>query len=261
MRTEPGPRLAVQPLRVADVPRAAELAEVLGLPLLAVMADTSGYDVRLQVQGSALALRGDDRTGPVSVDFGSATMRHRRRAGHNELLGRAVGVGKLPGLTVLDATAGLGRDSFVLADLGCTVHLCERHPVLFQLLLAGLGVARSSSDPWLTEVADRMVLCPGDAMNCVDAAVDSDVIYLDPMFPAKSGGAAVKKEMALFQRLLGEDADDASALLAWALQQPVARVVVKRPVKAPALGGLQASHSIRGKAVRFDVHVLRALVR
>ena len=260
MRTEPGPRLAVQPLRVADVPRAAELAELLGLPLLPVTADTSDFDARLQVQGSSLALKGDDRSGPVSVDFGGATMRHRRRGGHNELLGRAVGVGKLPGLTVLDATAGLGRDSFVLADLGCNVRLCERHPVLFQLLLAGLSVARSSSDPWLTAVADRMVLCPGDATSLVDEAVDSDVIYLDPMFPAKSGGAAVKKEMALLQRLLGEDADDAGALLAWALQQPVARVVVKRPAKAPALGGLQASHSIRGKAVRFDVHVLRALV-
>ena len=69
-------------------------------------------------------------------------MRHRRRGGQNELLGKAVGVGKKPALAVLDATAGLGRDSFVLADLGCSVTLAEREPVVLALLADGLERAR-----------------------------------------------------------------------------------------------------------------------
>jgi 16S rRNA (guanine1516-N2)-methyltransferase len=87
------------------------------------------------------------------------------------------------------------------------------------------------------------------------------VIYLDPMFPGRDKTAAVKKEMALFQLLLDSDSaeDDTEDLLQWALGQEVARVVVKRPPRAPALGTKPVSHSLGGKAVRFDVYVRRAL--
>jgi 16S rRNA (guanine1516-N2)-methyltransferase len=86
------------------------------------------------------------------------------------------------------------------------------------------------------------------------------VIYLDPMFPERSKQAAVKADLALLQDVLQEQQqDDATALLGWALQQDVARVVVKRPLRAPDLGGRAPSHTLRGKAVRFDVHVLRGL--
>jgi 16S rRNA (guanine1516-N2)-methyltransferase len=85
-----------------------------------------------------------------------------------------------------------------------------------------------------------------------------DVIYLDPMFPARDKSASVKKDMALFQALLGagESATDADDLLVWALEQAVARVVVKRPAKAAELAGSKPSHVIAGKAVRYDVYVL-----
>ena len=89
-----------------------------------------------------------------------------------------------------------------------------------------------------------------------------DVIYLDPMFPLRGKSASVKKEMALFQALLepGESVSDADELLLWALQQDVARVVVKRPAKAPELADRTPSHVIAGKAVRYDVYVIHSLV-
>jgi len=65
--------------------------------------------------------------------------------------------------------------------------------------------------------------------------------------------------MALFQLLLEEEPDSNEALLRWALASPVARVVVKRPSRAAPLADLAPSHSIKGKAVRFDVHVLSGL--
>ena len=207
-------------------------------------------------------LAGGSLPGPVTVEFGSEGMRHRRRSGHNELLGRAVGVSPGRRLQVLDATAGLGRDSFILADLGCVVTLCEREPVIAAMLAQGLEAALAGGDEWLVAVAKRMSLYPGDGRTLAREHLGPlDVIYLDPMFPQRDKSAAVKKEMALFHALLGGDAaaQDADDLATWALQQDVARVVVKRPPRAPFLARLDPSHSLAGKAVRFDVYVRRAL--
>ena len=212
--------------------------------------------------GLSLQLAGKNAPGPVSVDFGDPAMRHRRRSGQNEMLGRAVGVGKKAELSVLDATAGLARDSFVMADLGCHVQLCERHPIISELLAESLERALQSGDEWLSSVAGRLQLFPDDARQ-IDTSLlrEIDVIYLDPMFPARKKSANVKKEMALFQSLLDEakSEPDAADLLIWSLEQEVARVVVKRPAKAPILAGRKPAHAITGKSVRYDVYVLAAL--
>ena len=258
-----------------DVTEATGLARQLGLTLLPTGTrprECEDYDAVLLLAGGRLVLQqtrfrdsaatrrsaGQVLPGPVGVDFGSAAMRHRRRSGQNELLGRAVGVSARRRLRVLDATAGLGRDSFVLADMGCTVALCEREPLIAAMLERGLKAAAGSGDPWLQEVVRRMTLYSQDARSLTaGSAAPFDVIYLDPMFPARDKTAAVKKEMALFQLLLGSGPtrEDAGALLQWALDQEVARVVVKRPPRAPALGTQQVSHNLGGKAVRFDVYV------
>lgn len=264
--TPPQSAIAVAPLLPVFQAEAAELAQRLGLPLC----DGPGADIPdtlvglLLVGPEGLALRAPGRSAPkaIAVDFGAGAMRHRRRGGQNELLGRAVGVGKKPLLQVLDATAGLGRDAFVLADLGCRVTLVEREPVVAALLECGLARAAAAQEPWLQEVRTRMTLLTGDACTLPGSGLaGQDVIYLDPMFPQRDKSAAVKKEMALFQALFDTAgaADDPAALLAWALRCPVARVVVKRPLKAAPLGGRPPSHSIRGKAVRYDVYVLRGL--
>ncbi len=281
------PALAVLATHPADLLLATHLSAQLGLPLAApgtAPATCVEYDALLlvsgpllslqQTQGRVMAPAGDRRgrggrrpstgalPGPVSIDFGSDAMRHRRRSGHNELLGRAVGVSGKRAPHVLDATAGLGRDGFVLADMGCAVTLCERNPVIAAMLAQALQAAVDSGDQWLQGVAARMRLHAGDVRALTEPKrADPDVIYLDPMFPPREKSAAVKKEMALFHALLGGDAapGDADELFAWALQQAVARVVVKRPARAPVLAQSQPSHSLGGKAVRFDVYVRRAL--
>ena len=259
--------LALLPTAPVDQAFASVLAQRLGLPLLPVGSDpgrNEQVDAIVIVSGEAVLVQQTGRAapGPVAADFGGTAMRHRRRSGHNELLGKAVGVGKKQRLRVLDATAGLGRDSFVLADLGCDVLLCERDPVIVELLLAGMRVATAHGDSWLDEVLGRMRLCPGDAREAPTASLAGvDVIYLDPMFPQRTQSAAVKKEMALLQQLLPslEDAGQPEVLLRWALEQPVARIVLKRPRKAPLLDDRKPSHSLQGKSIRFDVFVKRAL--
>ncbi len=258
--------MAVCASTTQDEGRARELASDLQLALCATATlaqDCSEYAALLVVGAGTLNLQqtGRGAPGPVVVAFGSAAMRHRRRGGHNELLGKAIGLAKKPALRVLDATAGLGRDSFVLADLGASVSLCERNPIIANMLASGLTAAAASDDPWLGQVVQRMTLYADDARALADAELhEVDVIYLDPMFPERDKSAKVKKEMALFHALLGPD-DDADELLLWSLRRDVARVVVKRPPRAVHLAGQKPSHSIAGKAVRYDVHVLRSLGR
>ena len=288
-RPRPGrPSLALLPVHSADVPLATSLAQRLQLPLAPEATDPRScqeFDLLMMVSDGTLSLQqtlggitggpgerreragrkasGGALPGPVRVDFGSPEMRHRRRSGQNELLGRAVGVAGRRRPPVLDATAGLGRDSFVLADMGCEVTLCEKEPVVVALLEQGLQAARLGGDPWLQQVVRRMSLAAGDARSLAAQQLDTvDVIYLDPMFPQRQKSAAVKKEMALFQLLLGGAADtelDADQLLHWAVDQDVARVVVKRAVRTAFLGRRKPSHSVTGKAVRFDVYVLRSI--
>lgn len=258
------PDLAILPVAPADAAEAGRLARELGLPVLPPGADPVDIErplAALVVDGGRLRLQqtGPGAPGPVTVAFGGPAMRHRRRGGQNELLGRAVGVGRKALLTVLDATAGLGRDSFILADLGCRVRLCEREPVLVAMLSSALVRAAAGDDPWLAEVASRMELKPGDARQLAATALgDVDVIYLDPMFPPRDKSAAVKKEMALLQQLLSAPCpqDDADQLLTWALGQSVARVVVKRSCRAPCLGRGRPSHQLRGRTVRYDIYTL-----
>lgn len=103
--------------------------------------------------------------------------------------------------------------------------------------------------------AERMTVTCADSTG-LDAS-GYDVIYLDPMFPDRSKTAAVKKDLATLQALRNDsDQDiDATALLTWAKQQSVSRIVLKRPVKADVVGKVKPSHSIVGKTVRYDVFV------
>ena len=234
---------------------AAALAAELGLPCGEAdqLADVAAW-LELSAQGLQLTPLGKAAPGPIRVDFGSGELRHRRRGGHNEAIGRAVGIGKRDRLRLVDGTAGLGRDSFVLADLGCEVCMFERSPVVFALLRDGLQRARAAADPWLRDTAASLSLRRGDAREGLLAGeLQADVVYLDPMFPQRRKAARAKKEMWIFHQLLGPDPAPAELLDA-ALAAASWRVVVKRPGRAPALAGPPPHHAIPGKTVRFDVY-------
>lgn len=174
------------------------------------------------------------------------------------MIAKAVGI--QPGVrpTVLDATAGLGRDAFVLACLGCQVHMIERHPIVAALLTDGLRRARL--DTQVAGIVQRMPLLIGDAIELMHAwtADAPQVIHLDPMFPSRDKSALVKKEMRLFKPLVGAD-DDAPDLLAAALALATHRVVVKRPRKAPSIAGATPTYSLDGKSSRYDVYAKKSL--
>jgi 16S rRNA (guanine1516-N2)-methyltransferase len=241
-------------------PRAAALAARWGFVLAA---DEQGETPRLVLTAERLELRALHSEGPVYVDFVGGAVGHRRSfgGGRGQEIAKAVGLKKGATPSVLDATAGLGRDAFVLASLGCPVTLIERSPVVAALLEDGL--ARAAQDTEVAPIAARMQLLCGNAaqlMAQLEEAERPDVVYLDPMYPHRRKSALVKKEMRLFREVVGED-PDADALLPTALAVARQRVVIKRPDYAEPMAGRVPTMSIRTKNNRFDVYVIKALLR
>lgn len=233
------------------IPKAQALAAALGLSL-----EAEGAALELVVTPVGLALReAGARSQPVMVDFSCRRAASRRAGGRQLLLARAVGVRRGERPTVFDATAGLGQDAFTLAALGCRVTMAERHPVVAALLADGLQRARC--DPELSPVASRLTLLVGDAQSFMRDPISlrPDVVLLDPMYPPRTKQALPKKELRLFRRLVGDDAD-AGALLEAARGFARRRVVVKRPRHAPPLGGRPADAALRGTTIRFDLYLL-----
>lgn len=219
------------------------------------------FQLQLTEERLQLVKLDEPKLGAVYVDFVEGAVAHRRKfgGGRGQLIAKAVGLKSGVNPTVLDATAGLGRDAFVLASLGCTVTMFERSPVVAALLDDGL--ARAYQDPeiggWLQQ---RLTLQHNNSLDGLSQLTSShDVVYLDPMFPHRKKSAQVKKEMRVFQSLVGTD-PDADALLPLAINAATKRVVVKRPSYANYLNDKKPSMQLDSKANRFDVYVQAAMV-
>jgi len=206
----------------------------------------------------------EPKLGAIYVDLVGGAVGHRRKfgGGKGQAIAKAAGLNKGATPTVLDGTAGLGRDAFVLASLGCKVQMVERHPVVAALLDDGLQRAKQDAEIG-TWVSERMSLLHASSHSALDDLakdenfIKPDVVYLDPMYPHpenKKKSALVKKEMRVFQSLVGAD-HDADSLLEPALALATKRVVVKRPDYANWLDEQKPAMAIETKKNRFDVYV------
>ena len=197
--------------------------------------------------------------GPITASFLNGKITHRLQfgGGKGQMIAKAVGLNKGVYPSVLDATAGLGRDAFVLASLGCELTLLERSPIISELLYSAFEEAKNTE---LNEIIQRMNFISTDATQWLNEQSETvaDVIYLDPMYPHRDKSSLVKKEMRLFQTLVGEDIDD-SALLSAALEKARYRVVVKRPRKGKEIEGFKPSLQLNGKSCRYDIYTLKRL--
>jgi 16S rRNA (guanine1516-N2)-methyltransferase len=249
---------------------AAALADQLQQPLLVGCDPQSVSDASFVLmfdeQGLALQQTGRKAPGPIRVAFTEGALDHRRKfgGGKGQMIAKAVGIktGVFP--RVLDVTAGLGKDAFVLAGLGCFVQLLERSPVVYALLADGLERAHQFAtlqDRELLHILQRMHLLAADSHTYLAGLKDSerpDVIYLDPMFPEREKTADVKKEMRAFHEIVGRD-EDAGKLLEVALEKVKYRVVVKRPRKSPFLGEKHPGYQLEGKSSRYDIYTIKKL--
>ena len=244
---------------------AEQIAESLQIPCVSIDS-INDFEFLLQVTGTGLqlAMNRPGAPGAVRVDFENPTLDYRiRNRVSKQAIARAVGV--KPGLfpAVLDATAGLGKDAYLLATTGCQVRLLERDPVIYALLDDGLSRARQSQDDRVCEAVSRMSAALSTLAVFAPAAKGVDVVYLDPMFPERSKSAQVKKDMYVLQQYFASTAlssarerDNEAGLLRDALAIATRRVVVKRPARAKDLAGQVPSFRLAGKSSRFDVYMI-----
>lgn len=177
-----------------------------------------------------------------------------RHIGKKHDLCKATGLRTLKSPTVLDATAGLARDSFIFLKMGCDVTLCERHPLLAEMLAHAIANFEDQN------LKKHLHFQQEDALDFLKQCASFDIVYLDPMFPETNSSALVKKDMQILQELIGSDKDSAQ-LLELALKKARKRVVVKRHKGSPFLAEKTPTHSIKGKTTRYDVYCLATACR
>lgn len=187
------------------------------------------------------------REAPVAVDFQQGALGYRLSQGRAQHERLVKAIGRLPKESVVvDATAGLGRDSALLAAAGFEVLMLEANPALQLLLEDGLQRLHGQLP---------LQLQKGKAEDLLPQ-LSPQAIYLDPMFPERKKSAAVKKELAWLQHIAPiASFEEERQLLAVARRAATHKVVVKRPSKAPYLGGETPNSQLSGKAVRFDIYL------
>ena len=231
--------LSIAP-EVAETEAAARLREQFHSD-----APEDGLTLRLDGNGLTLCCDGQELRG----DFSRLLPRLKGLSG--ELLVRTAKIKNAEApLTAMDATAGLGEDSFFLAAAGFHVTLFERNPVIYALLRDALE--RAALDPQLADIAARMTAVYGDSIAAMAQADPTpDVVLLDPMFPARQKSALVKKKLQMIQKLEFPCLDEREMMRA-AMRAKPKKLIIKRPPKGPWLADIKPDHSIEGKAVRFD---------
>ena len=235
----------------------ARLAKEQKIEVLEGIPNLTGYSLVGDDAGLSLVSNTADH-GAIRVDFAGGGLDYRRKFGGCELIRKAVGLKAGYRPHVIDLTAGLGRDAFILAVSGCELTLVERHWLIHALLEDALirGKRKAQDDDLqLAEILSRMSLRYEDANTTLEGLQPSsaDVIYLDPMFPERKKNSAVKKEMQAFQTIVEKDME--SGLLQKAVKKAKKRVVVKRPKSASFLNEKKASFSISNKTLRFDIYL------
>ena len=228
------------------------LSSLLACPdLTAAEAGTvpSDTELHLYLDGEGLSLR----QGKLAMrgDFREMLPRLKQSNLEREMLVKASRMKNAAGpLALLDATAGMGEDSMILASAGFQVVLYEYDPVIAALL--GDALRRAREIPELAAAASRMELHTGDSVAAMRSLSEApDVILLDPMFPARNKSAMIKKKFQLLQQLESPCSNEEEMLMA-AVQANPKKIVIKRPLKGPWLAGIRPDHSLSGKAIRYD---------
>lgn len=253
-------KIAVVATCDALLPKAQSIASQLNLPIIGDKKDSHHFPILLVVTPERLELRENNtkNSKPIFVDFLTPTLNYRIKhgGGKKQLIAKAIGIKNEKNLQILDATAGFGIDSFILASLGCEVVMLERSHIMNALLEDGLARLNNKNKNLKIELYNAQAL---DYINKIsDAGLERpDVIYLDPMYPERQKLALNKKSMRILHELVGDDSD-APKLIDAALRCAKKRVVVKRPKHATYLNNLKPDLQFLSKgSCRYDVYLIK----
>lgn len=226
------------------------------LPLFNTLNNT--YDLQLCFGVKHIQLFDTELNTSIHVDFLEGSLAHRQQfgGGRGQAIAKAIGLkhGKTP--TVLDATAGLARDAYILATLGCKLTLVEQSPILYTLLEDGIKRALASDTEHSVSNFTNLV-CADSRLHIkhVGLNMPPDVICIDPMYPERKKSALVKKDMQILHKLIGSSEGE-EKLLETALQFAKYRVIIKRPIHAQPVTGIKPTMAISSKKTRYDVYIV-----
>lgn len=226
--------------------QASALAERLQLPLTM----QPGPELSLKLMEDGLSLMGYGLS--YRGDFSQMLSRISKGRLGQEMLVRMAKI-KNPNPRAADCTAGMGEDSILLAAAGYEVTLFERNPVIGALLQDAMD--RAKKEAQLQEIVSRMHLIEGDSVKLLrEQETAFDLVYLDPMFPARKKSGLIQKKLQLLQKL-EQPCTDEIALFEAAVAVSPKKIVVKRPLKGPYLADRKPSFSSKGKAIRYDCYL------
>ena len=192
----------------------------------------------------------------IHCDFEDKSLLYRlKTAGKNQELEKACGV-KNNIKTLIDATAGMGKDSFILASYNIKIIMIEQNKLIYYLLKDGIERGKNSNITEIQNICNNMTLYNDDSINFLKNYNGKvDCIYLDPMFTKENKKSLVKKEMQIFHNLAyyGNNVD----LFNIAIQKTNNRVAIKRMIDSPLLIEKQPDFQIKGKTVRYDIYLSR----
>lgn len=202
---------------------------------------------RLQISLSGLVLL-DKQQHPFDIDWNVAESKERAKGsrGADPLVKLCLAS---QAATVLDLTAGWGRDALVMAHAGARVLMLEQHPYMAILLkqahekLIDKVVCQRTSVIWIEAK---------EYLRSLHSSMLPDIIYFDPMHPTRQKTALVKKNLQLLQELVAPN-HDVIECIQLAVASCKKRVIVKWPQKVKPL--LAPNYSVSGKTIRFDVYL------
>lgn len=231
-------------------------------PCVNILDVSTPLSLNFNSKNECVELKDNEKNIAIHIDFISGDLAHRQQfgGGRGQSIAKAIGLKQgTPPPTVLDATAGLAKDAYVLACLGCKLTLVERSPIIVELIHDAIHRA-SEDDHFKTILETGFKVINQSSIEYLNTLANKDtgipdVIYLDPMYPDKKKSASVKKNMQILQKLLGKD-EDTQELLNAALKVAKKRVVVKRPKGAEGLTELKPTYTVESKKTRYDVYII-----
>ena len=226
--------------------QAESFAERIGVPLV----DKPGEQLSILFDEKGVSLLGYGMR--YQGDFSQMLRRVTNGRLQHEMLVRASRSAE-KGLRAIDATAGMGEDSFLLAAYGYEVTMYEQNPVIALLLKD--AIHRAGKNVLLQDIVNRMQLIEGNSMEHLSGQEGGvSLIYLDPMFPERQKSGLIHKKLQLIQKLEAPCSEE-TALFDAAIRVKPAKIIVKRPLKGDYLAGRVPNHTLKGKAIRYDCYV------
>ncbi len=224
------------------------------LELLAkVYKESSSEDLDFLVykEGGRTLLKEKNSKKPFTINFLSGDLIFRlKTTGKKQPLLRALMLG--PNKTILDGTAGLGRDALVLAFHGAHVIAIERNPILFLMLKEALAFL--NKDSLMKSFKGSIEFLLGDAATYIEALPEPlDAIYLDPMYPHEDDKDAKSKKDISILKSISAPTENLEALIQNSLKKVKSRVVLKRPPQSEFIGRPTSSNT--ANLVRFDIYI------